>query len=143
MSQAKRGSQDGDGIPPPAARAGRDKVGSGRPGRKPAPWDEWLAPLARNPASAPSAFQEDDRRWFEANPGRRHRVRPFDPAEAPPGHPVPPRPAGWRNFTIVRQVKPGHRIRVVFAAEGEPATGERAAERLFEICLRNLGGNPG
>ncbi|GGC29902.1 hypothetical protein GCM10011504_05170 [Siccirubricoccus deserti] len=35
------------------------------------------------------------------------------------------------------------RLRVVFAAEGEPATGERAAERLFDICLRKLGGNPG
>jgi hypothetical protein len=114
------------------------------PPRRDLPWNPQAVAAEANPASAPlAAFQEDDRHWFADHPGRCHRVRPFDPAEAPPGHPVPARPPGWRNFTIVRQVKPGHRIRVVFAAEGEPSTGEHAAARLFEICLRSLGDKPG
>jgi hypothetical protein len=93
---------------------------------------------ATQPGKAKPAFSEDDRRWFADNPGRSYRVRPIDPAEIPDQHLMAARPAGWRHFVVVRQVRPGHRIRLAFAAEGEPATGERAAERLFQACLRSL-----
>jgi hypothetical protein len=93
---------------------------------------------ATRPGKAKPAFTEDDRRWFASNPARSYRVRPIDPAEIPDQHMMVARPAGWRHFVVVRQVRPGHRIRLAFTAEGEPATGERAAERLFQACLRSL-----
>ena len=73
--------------------------------------------------------------WFVAHPHRSYRVRPQIPGEWPPGSLPAPR-RGWREYTVIRQVLPGFRLRLAFSAEGEPGQGERAAERLYEIMLR-------
>lgn len=45
------------------------------------------------------------------------------------------RPSGW-------QVKPGLRLRLAFAVEGQLATGEPAVERLLQLGLRGLTSRP-
>jgi hypothetical protein len=42
---------------------------------------------------------------------------------------------GWRWFVVVRQLQPGVRMRLSFQAEEQPATGEHAASRMFQIVL--------
>jgi hypothetical protein len=79
------------------------------------------------------AASEDDRLWFEAHPHRQHRIRPYRPGEWP-CH-MPATHLGWHHFTAVRQVAPGVRMRLSFQAEGQPASGEHAASRIFQLVL--------
>jgi hypothetical protein len=72
----------------------------------------------------PSPGSDDDRRWFRARPHRKHRVRAAYPDEFPDD-----RVGLW---TIVRQVRPGVRLRVVAELTGPPKPGEGDARRLFE-----------
>lgn len=81
---------------------------------------------------------EADRLWFEARPHRQHRVRRHVVGEWPVEPPAPTRP-GWCRFTLVRQLRPGARLRLTFAAEGEPAKGEHGASRLFDLLLPSPG----
>jgi hypothetical protein len=81
------------------------------------------------------AASEDDRLWFEAHPRRQHRIRPYRPGEGPPGYETPQPRLGWRWFVVVRQLRAGVRMRLSFQAEGQPATGEHAAARIFQIAL--------
>lgn len=79
---------------------------------------------------------EDDRLWFEAHPHRQHRVRPYISGEGAQGQPDPTPRHGHGLFIVVRQLQPGVRVRLLFDAEGEPATGEYAASRRIAILLR-------
>jgi hypothetical protein len=81
------------------------------------------------------AASEDDRLWFEAHPRRQHRIRPYRPGEGPPDHQMPEPRLGWRWFVVVRQIRAGVRMRLSFQAEGQPATGEHAASRIFQLVL--------
>ena len=86
-------------------------------------------------ASAMDEASEDDRRWFEAHPHRQHRIRLWRPGEGPPGYEPPATRLGWKWFVAVRQLRPGLRARLNFEAEGQPATGERAAARIFNLAM--------
>jgi hypothetical protein len=88
-----------------------------------------------SPAPAIDAASEDDRLWFEAHPHRQYRIRPYRPGEGPPDYQTPEPRLGWRWFVVVRQLRPGVRMRLSFQAEGQPATGEHAASRMFELVL--------
>jgi hypothetical protein len=85
--------------------------------------------------SPADAAIEADRAWFEAHPHRRHRVRPYAPGEGLPELPDPVAPPGWKWRVIVRQTHPGVRARLSFCSDSDPAPGERAAARLFELVL--------
>jgi hypothetical protein len=54
-----------------------------------------------------SAWQADDAKWFQTHSERTHRLRPDFPGEWPPGD----APSEARHATVVRQVKPGFRVR--------------------------------
>jgi hypothetical protein len=63
--------------------------------------------------TAPTAWKEDDRRWFKNNPKRSHRLRPMFPQEPRGEPPVAPHP--HHEFQVlVRQIEPGLRLRQPF-----------------------------
>jgi hypothetical protein len=84
-----------------------------------------------------SAWKDDDRRWFERNPRRSHRVRPPFPGEydaeaagTPPGHVL---------IVLVRQVEPGRRIRPAVSLNADllPLPDDEAvAHALFEVAMQ-------
>lgn len=77
---------------------------------------------------------QDDARWFSQNPRRSHRIRPPVPGEFGIREPHTPKPL--TRWVIVRQVKPGFRMRMSFAICGTPAFTETAGKA---ICDRLLG----
>ena len=80
------------------------------------------------------AASEDDARWFRENPRRNHRIRPPVPGELGFKEPYTAKPL--TRWILVRQVKPGVRIRLSFAMCGAPAFTETAGKA---ICDRLLG----
>lgn len=80
------------------------------------------------------AASEDDARWFRENPRRSHRIRPPVPGEFGIKDPHTAKPL--TRWVMVRQVKPGFRMRMSFAMSGAPAFTETAAKA---ICDRLLG----
>ena len=97
----------------------------------------------------PPPWKSDDAAWFTAHPRRSHRVRDEFPGEfeRASGGPV--------DFVVVRQIKPGQRIRVPFTLVecGADALGmmqalamrglnddEAAAHTLFDMTQAGAGG---
>jgi hypothetical protein len=77
--------------------------------------------------SAP--WSDDDRRWFEQNPNRHHRVRFSFAGEWPRG-----------EHTVVKQFEPGMRLRLPVLITGpeldiDMMADERLARALFEAAL--------
>jgi hypothetical protein len=83
-----------------------------------------------------SAWKDADRKWFEQNPTRSHRIWwPF-PGEV--DDEVATTPAGTVLMTIVRQVKPGYRNRAAVSVDVEllPIPDDEAtAHALFEAAM--------
>jgi hypothetical protein len=89
----------------------------------------------RNVSLRNHPWKDDDRKWFERNPSRAHRMRlPFagetdDEAEAPVGH---------TRVMLVRQVEPGARRRTSFYLRSDllqlPDI-EGVAHALFELAM--------
>ena len=63
------------------------------------------------PHIADTTWKDDDRRWFESNPTRSHRLRPSFPDEFSSIADIPVPPPGHELHVLVRQVEPGMRIR--------------------------------
>jgi hypothetical protein len=82
---------------------------------------------------------EDDRCWFEAHPRRQYRIRPYLPGDGL----VDYRPAdlqpGRCRLTVVRQIQPGERVRLVFWGALPLPTGEQVAMRIFQVVMRKSG----
>ena len=76
----------------------------------------------------------DDARWFSQNPRRSHRIRP--PVLGEFGIPEPDTARPLKRWVMVRQVKPGVRMRLSFVMSGSPVFTETAAKA---ICDRLLG----
>jgi hypothetical protein len=85
--------------------------------------------------STADAATEADRLWFAQHPHRQHRIRLYQPGEGLPELPDPSAPPGLRWFVIVRRTTTGAHLRLSFCSDAEPAPGERAAARLFELVL--------
>lgn len=93
-------------------------------------------------------WKEDDRRWFERNPSRSHRIRRayigemeslgFDPKGDDP-------PLGTERFAIVRQHRPGLRTRRFARLEPAkfPLENECAAHALFDMLVETHSGRRG
>jgi len=63
----------------------------------------------------PTPWQEDDRKWFEENPTRSHRLRPCSLGEEESFEGVKTEPPpGYEMQVIVRQLEPGCRMRFPF-----------------------------
>ena len=60
---------------------------------------------------------DDDRTWFEQNPGRLFRIRPPMPYEF--NGPLPDPPGGLRDWVAVAEINPGFRLRTLFASTEE------------------------
>jgi hypothetical protein len=80
------------------------------------------------------AASQADARWFTQNPRRSHRIRPPVPGEFGVREPYTAKPL--KRWVMVRQVKPGVRMRMSFAMCGNPVFTETAASA---ICDRLLG----
>ena len=81
-------------------------------------------------------WKSDDRDWFERNPKRSHRVRVPFPGEV--DEEVANTPAGTVLMMIVRQIKPGVRIRPAVSVDVEllPISDDEAtAHALFEAAM--------
>jgi hypothetical protein len=77
-------------------------------------------------AAAMELSSELDKAWFEANPGRSHRVRrpiPSEPVSDVGGPPL----AGLALLVIVAQAAPGIRAKVSFWGFGRPCGCEECA----------------
>jgi hypothetical protein len=66
-------------------------------------------------AVALETISDGDREWFLANPGRAYRLRPISEAERA-SYPGKPPDVGVCTYIIVRQIRPGIRMRVYFDA---------------------------
>jgi hypothetical protein len=91
---------------------------------------------------------QEDRRFFESHPDRRHRVRPTEPEEIRVAALVlntciEPLPPGTRRFTLVRKLFDHERLRT-FAVFPEylidEEISESAARELFDQMLAAQGG---
>lgn len=80
----------------------------------------------------------EDRRWFEARPDRRHRIRRMTAAEiasAEAMSALSPVPAGGARFTLVRKITPDFRLRVFISGPAHKSgdeTGEATAAALWD-----------
>jgi hypothetical protein len=87
-----------------------------------------------------SAWKDDDRTWFEANPSRAHRARLPFPNEFAPGMEEETAPPGTALVLLVRQVESGCRLKtgVYLAPTLLPVPDiEVLAHTLFEIAVKN------
>jgi hypothetical protein len=85
--------------------------------------------------SSDAAF-DDDRRWFEANVGRKFRIRDTIPFEY--NYPIgsPPQGMSWR--TLVSEVEPDVRLRSLVAFPNEVSiegVDDRHLEPLFKRAM--------
>jgi hypothetical protein len=86
---------------------------------------------------------ERDRRFFERNPDRQHRVRPAHPAEFEQvGLPEPPDDSPFKAYIAVKQIEPGVRIRKPLYAIIPHAVGEDEARSVFEGAFGQFEGAP-
>lgn len=81
-------------------------------------------------ASSAAVLASDlDRRWFQANPDRNHRIRPVIVGETPDAHPG--------DYVVVHQVRPGRRIRWPFIPHKPPPPGE-APEHIAKAVFDDI-----
>ncbi len=75
---------------------------------------------------------EDDRAWFARHHGRAHRIRrPLGGERKLP----PPPPRGFKRLIVVRQIKPGSRIRLDLGWRGAPPlNAEGVAAEIFAVA---------
>jgi hypothetical protein len=82
-------------------------------------------------------FKDNDRAWFEANPARTHRARLAFPGEQPDGEAPPD---GMSSIVLVRQVKPGWRMRCFcfqsFSQQELDACPERYCHAWFDAIMQ-------
>jgi hypothetical protein len=82
-------------------------------------------------------WKDDDRKWFERNPSRAHRMRPPFPGEDEDE--TTKAPAGHARVMLLRQVEPGRRLKFDFYIRTNllplPDT-EAVANALFEVAAR-------
>jgi hypothetical protein len=83
------------------------------------------------------AASKDDAAWFKAHPRRSHRLRrPYDvelrESIAPAITPVSAIP-----YTVVRQVRPGHRLRLSIWSDIEVPDTEAIGHALFDLSVRH------
>jgi hypothetical protein len=103
------------------------RVGKKKRGHMPGPPSQWTGttvwlgkhPPSRDTRDAAELAAEDDRRWFDANPLRRERLREEIPGEF--GKQLAsdfPQLKGpnWRVVVVVVQVQRGSRMRIPFQA---------------------------
>lgn len=95
--------------------------------------------------TADSAWKADDAAWFTANPTRAHRLRPTLPGELGtlfPGGMVPAVPERHEFQVLIRQVKPGVRVRTPFCRNVDtPIPGiEAVLHALFDTVSGSKGG---
>jgi hypothetical protein len=77
--------------------------------------DPVIAEAMREHAAAIDAISEDDRNWFLNNPECNFRLRPVADAElAVRQCERPAENSGVAAYTIVRQIRPGYRVRLPF-----------------------------
>lgn len=87
-------------------------------------------------------WKNDDRVWFEQNPGRSHRARAPFPDELG-GQKIP---AGCRVIILVRQVAPGARMRITVDQSTDfpaPPDDEATVHALFDMQTQRRLGKPG
>jgi hypothetical protein len=83
-------------------------------------------------------WKDDDRKWFERNPHRPHRVRMPFPGEA--DKEAANLPAGQALIMLVRQVQPGARLRAAVSLDADflPLPDDEAvAHALFEVAVQH------
>jgi hypothetical protein len=97
--------------------------------------DSALAPWLKKAGSGMrlgmgTRWSEDDRAWFEEHPARSHRLRRAHAGEWP-------KEAGNTEYTVVKQVEPGGRLRRPLALTGplpqEGEVPEAAAWAIFDL----------
>ncbi len=79
---------------------------------------------------------ESDRVFFERHPNRDHHVRPFVPGELP----VHGIAGDGRWIVVVRNVRPGMRVRLPIFARYLPPDDEQTAEIAFRVAWEGCAG---
>jgi hypothetical protein len=91
--------------------------------------------MTRKHDAAIKRLAKADTRFFEQNPGRRHRLRPAHPAEVSIGlKDRDPIPAGFIVYAVVRQLRPGiraHALLLGVPGADEPDANEAEARAIF------------
>jgi hypothetical protein len=85
------------------------------------------------------AASKDDAAWFKAHPHRSHRVR--RPRDVEVNETMPPA-ASTILYVVVRQVRPGHRIRMVIWSGMEVPDTEVFGHALFDLLHQHPPSQP-
>src|SRR3954469_17079158 len=80
----------------------------------------------------------DDAAWFKAHPHRSHHIRRFNKIELQETVRPATAPASSIPYTVVRQVRPGHRLQLSFWSAGELTDTETLGHTLFVLLLESL-----
>jgi len=90
------------------------------------------SPSAPGASDAEVLARKLDRLWFQANPDRHHRIRRAIDGELPE--------ATAADYVVIRQVRPGVRIRWAFLPDKPLPAGEApedVAEALFDTIVED------
>jgi hypothetical protein len=88
------------------------------------------------------AASRDDAAWFKAHPHRSHRLRqPYD-AELQEAVAPTIAPASAIPYIVVRQVRPGHRLRLPIWSDIEMPDIEAMGHALFDLSVGHSPAHP-
>lgn len=89
-----------------------------------------------------TAWKDDDKKWFDENPSRLHRLRDIHDGEFPKELTTRALPEDHCLKALVRQVEPGKRVRIPFVANSnaEIPNNEEIIHALFDIASKGESG---
>jgi hypothetical protein len=88
------------------------------------------------------AASKDDAAWFKAHPHRSHRLRQPHDVELRETMAPAVTPASAIPYVVIRQVRPGHRLRLPIWSDIEMPDTEANGHALFDLSLKQTPGQP-
>jgi hypothetical protein len=88
------------------------------------------------------AASRDDAAWFKAHPHRCHRLRQPHDVELRETMAPAITPASAIPYVVVRQVRPGHRLRLAIWSDIEVPDMEAMGHALFDLAVRHSPKHP-
>jgi hypothetical protein len=88
------------------------------------------------------AASKDDAAWFKAHPHRSHRLRQPHDVELREAIAPAIAPASAIPYVVIRQVRPGHRLRLPIWSDIEVPETEAIGHALFDLLVKHSPEHP-